>query len=95
MNDPDAIAKLQAASAENSSDLYRQFSALNTKLSQQVHLRGLLRFKSTAQVRVHACARVCIYVCPHEYRNALMHVWHHTWQSLFMLHACMVCAYSV
>ncbi|KAG1678741.1 hypothetical protein FOA52_012780 [Chlamydomonas sp. UWO 241] len=49
MNDPEAIAKLQAAVGTNDAELYRQFSAVNTKLSQQVHLRGLLRFKSTAQ----------------------------------------------
>ncbi|KAL6762553.1 hypothetical protein V8C86DRAFT_1824990 [Haematococcus lacustris] len=49
LNDPDAIAKLQAASADNNRELYRQFSASNTRLSQAVHLRGLLRFKSTAQ----------------------------------------------
>jgi hypothetical protein len=49
MNDPEAIAKLQAATSENSREVFKQFSALNTKLSQQVHLRGLLKFKSTAQ----------------------------------------------
>jgi len=49
LNDPEAIAKLQAAAQGNNKELYRQFSALNTQLSRQVHLRGLLRFKTTAQ----------------------------------------------
>jgi len=49
MNDPEALAKLQAATSTNDRETYRQFSALNTRLSQQVHLRGLLKFKSTAQ----------------------------------------------
>lgn len=49
MNDPEAIAKLQAATAGNNRELWRQFSLLNTQLSRQVHIRGLLRFKTTAQ----------------------------------------------
>ena len=36
MNDPEAIAKLQAATAGNSRELWRQFSLLNTQLSRQV-----------------------------------------------------------
>jgi glutamate synthase domain-containing protein 2 len=50
MNDPAAIARLQAAVRDNDRELYKQFSALNTNLSRGVHLRGLLRFKTTAQV---------------------------------------------
>lgn len=49
LNDPEAIAKLQAATQGNNKELYKQFSALNTSLSKQLHLRGLLRFKTTAQ----------------------------------------------
>lgn len=45
MNDPLAIAKLQQAAAENNTAIYREFSALNTKLSERVHLRGMLSFK--------------------------------------------------
>ncbi|KXZ50144.1 hypothetical protein GPECTOR_17g780 [Gonium pectorale] len=47
MNDPEAIAKLQAATAGNDRELFRQFSALNTKLSRACHLRGLLRFRTS------------------------------------------------
>ncbi len=57
LNDPDAIAKLQAATQGNNRELYKQFSAINTSLSKAIHLRGLLRFKSTAQVR--ATTRCC------------------------------------
>lgn len=46
MNNPDAIAKLQAATKGNNRELYKQYAALNHKLSQQCHLRGMLRFKS-------------------------------------------------
>ncbi|GIL79137.1 hypothetical protein Vretimale_16677 [Volvox reticuliferus] len=46
MNDPEAIAKLQAATAGNDRELFRQFSALNTKLSRGCHLRGLLKFRT-------------------------------------------------
>jgi len=49
LNDPEAIAKLQAAAQGNNRELYKQFAAINTSLSKKVHLRGLLRFKSTAQ----------------------------------------------
>nr|QKY14997.1 glutamate synthase 1 [NADH] chloroplastic isoform X1 (GOSHI) [Polytomella parva] len=48
-NDPDAIAKLQAATRGNDRELFRQFSELNTKLSKKIHLRGLLRFKKSAK----------------------------------------------
>ncbi|KAG2492850.1 hypothetical protein HYH03_009004 [Edaphochlamys debaryana] len=46
MNDPEAIAKLQAATASNDRELYKQYAALNTKLSRACHLRGLLKFKT-------------------------------------------------
>ncbi|GAX86014.1 hypothetical protein CEUSTIGMA_g13429.t1, partial [Chlamydomonas eustigma] len=49
LNDPELIAKLQAASQGNNKELYRQFSILNTQFNKQIHLRGLLKFKSTAQ----------------------------------------------
>eukprot|EP00198_Chlamydomonas_reinhardtii_P003746 XP_001693082.1 glutamate synthase, NADH-dependent [Chlamydomonas reinhardtii] len=48
MNDPEAIAKLQAATSGNDRELYKQYSALNTRLSRNVQLRGLLRFKTEA-----------------------------------------------
>ena len=49
LNDPEAIAKLQAAAQGNNRELFRQFSLVNTELSKQIHLRGLLKFKTTAQ----------------------------------------------
>ncbi|GFR49656.1 hypothetical protein Agub_g11798 [Astrephomene gubernaculifera] len=52
MNDPEAIAKLQAATAGNNVELYRQFSELNTKLSRACHLRGLLKFRTEAAAPV-------------------------------------------
>jgi glutamate synthase (NADPH/NADH) len=52
MNDPEAIAKLQAATAGNDAELYRQFSALNTKLSRGCHLRGMLKFRTEAALPV-------------------------------------------
>ena len=50
LNDPELIAKLQAATQGNNRELFRQFSILNTQFSKQIHLRGLLKFKTTAQV---------------------------------------------
>ncbi len=35
---------VQAATAGNDRELFKQFSALNTKLSRACHLRGLLKF---------------------------------------------------
>eukprot|EP00798_Chlamydomonas_sp_ICE-L_P026060 gene26060-11762_t len=64
MNDPEAIAKLQAATSTGDRETYREYfaatstgdretyreySKLNTALSRQVHLRGLLKFKTTKQ----------------------------------------------
>ena len=37
---------LQAATAGNDREMFKQYSALNTRLSRKVHLRGLLRFKA-------------------------------------------------
>jgi glutamate synthase domain-containing protein 2 len=52
LNDPELIAKLQAATQGNNREMYRQFSILNTQFSKQIHLRGLLKFKTTAFVSV-------------------------------------------
>ncbi|MEW5307464.1 MAG: hypothetical protein WDW36_009859 [Sanguina aurantia] len=46
MNDPAAIAALQAATAENSTETFKKFSELNTKLARKCTLRGLLRFRT-------------------------------------------------
>ena len=46
MNDPAAIAKLQESTRDNNYALFKEFSAMNTKLSSKVHLRGMLRFKT-------------------------------------------------
>jgi len=59
----------QAASQGNDRALFKQFSDLSTKLSRQIHLRGLLRFKGTAQVGgwegvcVDGCPCVCVHLC--------------------------------
>jgi len=45
MNDPVAVAKLQEAARKGNRELYREFSELNTELSRQCTLRGMLRFK--------------------------------------------------
>lgn len=58
MNDPLAIAKLQQAAAENNTAIYREFSALNTKLSERVHLRGMLSFKPQEGVKAIALDEV-------------------------------------
>ena len=49
MNDPAAIAALQAAASGNDAAAFKRFSELNTSLSQRCTLRGLLRFKTGAQ----------------------------------------------
>ena len=54
-----ACSPLQAATAGNDRELFKQFSTLNTQLSRQVHLRGLLRFRTTAQVRREAQEHTC------------------------------------
>eukprot|EP00775_Hariotina_reticulata_P011473 gene11473-11617_t len=46
LNDPAAIAALQAAAQSNDRDKYWQFSKLNHQLSRGVTLRGMLRFKA-------------------------------------------------
>lgn len=40
---------LQAASQGNDRALFKAYSDMSTRLSRQIHLRGLLRFKHTAQ----------------------------------------------
>ncbi|KAF5841354.1 hypothetical protein DUNSADRAFT_13222 [Dunaliella salina] len=49
LNDPEAMATLQAASQGNNRALFKAYSEKSTQLSRQIHLRGLLRFKRTAQ----------------------------------------------
>jgi len=49
LNDPEAMATLQAASQGNNRALFKAYSDMSTRLSRQIHLRGLLRFKRTAQ----------------------------------------------
>lgn len=45
MNEPVAVAKLQEAARQGNRELYHEFSKLNTELSRQCTLRGMLRFK--------------------------------------------------
>jgi len=52
---------LQAASQGNDRALFKSYSDMSTKLSRQIHLRGLLRFKQTAQAI--PLDEVCVYVC--------------------------------
>eukprot|EP00983_Pelagomonas_calceolata_P040878 1137810-Pelagomonas_calceolata.AAC.1 len=40
---------MQAASQGNNRALFKAYSDMSTRLSRQIHLRGLLRFKRTAQ----------------------------------------------
>eukprot|EP01025_Chloroclados_australasicus_P031120 TRINITY_DN3140_c1_g1_i4.p1 TRINITY_DN3140_c1_g1~~TRINITY_DN3140_c1_g1_i4.p1 ORF type:complete len:2248 (+),score=229.22 TRINITY_DN3140_c1_g1_i4:145-6744(+) len=47
MNSPIAIAKLQEAARTGDRALYAEYSKINTDLSQQSHLRGMLRFKNS------------------------------------------------
>lgn len=48
MNDPEAIAKLQAAARGNDREAYRAFSAKNRELSRKCTIRGMMRFKEAA-----------------------------------------------
>lgn len=45
LNDPAAIAALQAAAQDNNINKYWEFSRLNHELSKGVTLRGMLKFK--------------------------------------------------
>ena len=49
LNDPMAIAQLQAAARDNSAAAYRQYAAITHRLNQQINLRGMFRFKRAAQ----------------------------------------------
>jgi hypothetical protein len=47
---------LQAATAGNDREMFKQYSALNTRLSRKVHLRGLLRFRAPTMTPAAAAA---------------------------------------
>ncbi len=49
LNDPMAIAQLQAAARDNSAAAYREYAAITHRLNQQINLRGMFRFKRAAQ----------------------------------------------
>ena len=49
LNDPMAIAQLQAAARDNSVAAYRQYAEITHRLNQQINLRGMFRFKKAAQ----------------------------------------------
>jgi len=49
LNDPMAIAQLQAAARDNSAAAYREYAAITHRLNQQINLRGMFKFKRAAQ----------------------------------------------
>lgn len=49
LNDPEAIAKLQAAAQTGDRNLYKQYAKLCHDLSRATQLRGLLRFKKAGK----------------------------------------------
>lgn len=50
LNDPMAIAKLQQAAAENSTEAYKEYARLTQDLNEKINLRGMLRFKKAEPV---------------------------------------------
>lgn len=50
LNDPMAIAKLQEAAIDNSTEAYKEYARLTQDLNEKINLRGMLRFKSAGAV---------------------------------------------
>ena len=64
LNDPIAMAKLQEASRTGSVQAYKEYAALTQELNKRVNLRGMLRFKQSADgpialEEVESAAEIC------------------------------------
>ncbi len=46
LNDPMAIAKLQEAAAQNSTEAFKEYVRLTEDLNEKINLRGMLKFKA-------------------------------------------------
>ena len=57
LNDPMAIAKLQEAAVQNSSEAYKEYARLTQDLNEKINLRGMLRFKATEPVPIEEVRR--------------------------------------
>ena len=74
LNDPMAIAQLQAAARDNSVAAYRQYAALTHKLNQQINLRGMFRFKRAAQPLSLDEVRLDYVPVPAKWSHATRHI---------------------
>ena len=52
MNDPMAIAKLQEAAAQNSTEAFKEYVRLTEDLNEKINLRGMLKFKSSGAIPI-------------------------------------------
>ena len=47
-----AIAKLQEAAAQNSTEAFKEYVRLTEDLNEQINLRGMLKFKSSGEIPI-------------------------------------------
>ncbi|KAL0054356.1 hypothetical protein WJX82_007542 [Trebouxia sp. C0006] len=52
LNDPMAIAKLQEAAAQNSTEAFKEYVRLTEDLNEKINLRGMLKFKSSGAIPI-------------------------------------------
>ena len=52
LNDPMAIAKLQEAAVQNSSEAYKEYARLTQDLNEKINLRGMMRFKAAEPIPI-------------------------------------------
>lgn len=60
LNDPMAIAKLQEAAIDNSTEAYKEYARLTQDLNEKINLRGMLRFKAAEPVPIEEVSLVYI-----------------------------------
>ena len=58
MNDPMAIAKLQEAAAQNSTEAFKEYVRLTEDLNEKINLRGMLKFKSSGAIPIEEVSGV-------------------------------------
>lgn len=47
-----AIAKLQEAAVQNSSEAYKEYARLTQDLNEKINLRGMMRFKAAEPIPI-------------------------------------------
>ncbi len=58
-----AIAKLQEAAAQNSTEAFKEYVRLTEDLNEKINLRGMLKFKSSGAIPIEEVSGVDTPLC--------------------------------